>query len=74
VTFLMACLVVSEAVAAVWVLTAALAAVLEVVAAAGVGVGICDVVTAGGRSGCEGRGWAVFWGGQGGMWGLLDRR
>jgi hypothetical protein len=66
-TFLTAWLAVSEVVPAVWVLTAALAAVLEVVAAAGVGVGVCDVVTAGGRSGCEERGWAVFWGGQGGV-------
>jgi hypothetical protein len=64
-TFLMAWLAVSEVVPAVWVLTAALAAVLEVVAAAGVGVGVCDMVMAGGRSGCKGRGWAVFWGGQG---------
>jgi hypothetical protein len=42
----MACLVVSKAVAAVWVLTAALAAILEAVAVAGIDVGVCDVVMA----------------------------
>jgi hypothetical protein len=57
----MAWLAVSEVVATVCVVAAALDAILEVVSVGDIGVGGCDMATAVGCSRCKMKGWGACW-------------